>query len=140
VRAATEAGLKVECLPGATALIPAVVASGIPCDRFIFEGFLPQKKGRQKRLTSLANEERTIVFYESPHRLLKTLQQIAEFIGAYRKACVVREISKLHEEYHRGTILDLIDYFTKNEVRGEIVIVLEGQGRMRALDDETEEI
>ena len=140
VRAATEAGLKVECLPGATALIPAVVASGIPCDRFIFEGFLPQKKGRQKRLTSLANEERTIVFYESPHRLLKTLQQIAEFIGASRKACVVREISKLHEEYHRGTILDLIDYFTKNEVRGEIVIVLEGQGRMRALDDETEEI
>lgn len=125
-RACIEAGIEVECLPGATAFIPALVNSGLPNDRFIFEGFLPQKKGRQKRLTELAQEEKTMVFYESPHRLLKALNQFAEFFGAERKVCVSRELTKMHEENIRGTITEVINYYTKSTIKGEIVIVVEG--------------
>jgi len=125
-REAIAAGITVETLPGATACIPAIVSSGLPCDRFCFEGFLPQKKGRQTRLASLADEERTMVFYESPYRLLKTLQQFAEVFGEERKASVSREISKVHEESVRGTLAELIEHFTQTEPRGEIVIVVAG--------------
>lgn len=135
VRAAVEAGLKVECLPGATAFVPALVASGFPCDRFVFEGFLPHKKGRQKKLLNLKDEERTIIFYESPHRLIKTMEQIAEFIGTDRRICVVREISKIHEEYARGTSAELIEHFTKKEPKGEIVILLEGIKKQKKEED-----
>lgn len=126
-REAARAGVRIECLPGATACIPAVVASGLPCDRFCFEGFLPVKKGRQTMLASLAEEPRTMVFYESPHRLTRTLTQFAETFGNDRKACVCREISKIHEEYKRGTLAELARHYTANEPRGEIVIVVAGQ-------------
>lgn len=126
-REAARAGVRIECLPGATACIPAVVASGLPCDRFCFEGFLPVKKGRQTMLASLAGEPRTMVFYESPHRLTRTLTQFAETFGNDRKACVCREISKIHEEYKRGTLAELARHYTANEPRGEIVIVVAGQ-------------
>jgi 16S rRNA (cytidine1402-2'-O)-methyltransferase len=126
VREAVNAGVEVQCLPGATAMIPALVSSGLPCDRFCFEGFLPQKKGRQTRLTSLANEQRTMVFYESPYRLVKTLTQLSEVLGADRRACVAREISKLHEECRRGTLSELVAHFTSTPPRGEIVIVVAG--------------
>ena len=126
VRTCVEAGIEVETLPGATALIPALVQSGFPCDRFCFEGFLPQKKGRQTRLKELALEYRTIIFYESPFRLLKTLTQFAEFFGTDRQVSVSREISKLHEETVRGSLEEVIQHFTVNEPRGEIVIVLAG--------------
>ena len=119
-------GVEVECLPGATAFVPALVASGLPCDRFCFEGFLPQKKGRMTRLKALAEESRTMVFYESPYRLVKTLTQFAECFGAERQASVSREISKVHEETVRGTLSDLVAHFTANEPRGEIVIVIAG--------------
>lgn len=119
-------GIEVQCLPGATAFVPALVASGLPCDRFCFEGFLPQKKGRQTRLKLLADERRTIVFYESPHRLLKTLIQLKEYFGQERQASVCREISKLHEESVRGSLQELVEHFTATEPRGEIVIVLAG--------------
>lgn len=119
-------GIEVECLPGATAFVPALVASGLPCDRFCFEGFLPQKKGRSTRLKALADETRTIVFYESPYRLLKTLTQFAECFGPDRQASVSREISKVHEETVRGTLAELVEHFTANEPRGEIVIVVAG--------------
>ena len=119
-------GVAVECLPGATAFVPALVASGLPCDRFCFEGFLPQKKGRMTRLKVLAEELRTMVFYESPYRLVKTLTQFAECFGAERQASVSREISKVHEETVRGTLSDLVAHFTANEPRGEIVIVIAG--------------
>lgn len=119
-------GVEVECLPGATAFVPALVASGLPCDRFCFEGFLPQKKGRMTRLKVLAEESRTMVFYESPYRLVKTLTQFAECFGAERPASVSREISKVHEETVRGTLSDLVAHFTANEPRGEIVIVIAG--------------
>ena len=119
-------GVEVECLPGATAFVPALVASGLPCDRFCFEGFLPQKKGRMTRLKVLAEESRTMVFYESPYRLVKTLTQFAECFGAERQASVSREISKVHEETVRGTLSDLVAHFTANEPRGEIVIVIAG--------------
>ncbi len=122
-----EADVEVECLPGASALIPAIAVSGLPNDRFCFEGFLPQKKGRQKRFLSLQEETRTMVFYESPHRLLKTLIQASEFLGADRRAVVCRELSKLHEEIRRGTVTELIEWFTQNQPRGEIVIVIEGK-------------
>ncbi len=135
VRAAVEAGLKVECLPGPTAFVPALVASGFPCDRFVFEGFLPHKKGRQKKLLNLKEEERTIIFYESPHRLIKTIEQIAEFIGTDRRLCVVREISKIHEEYARGSTSELIEHFTKKEPKGEIVILLEGLRKQKKDED-----
>ena len=122
-----EAGIDVECLPGATALIPALVVSGLPNDRFCFEGFLPQKKGRQTRLKELASESRTIVFYESPYRVLKTLTQLAEHFGEERKVSASREISKMYEETIRGTVAELIIHFTKNEPRGEFVLVVNGK-------------
>lgn len=129
VREAAKAGIEVQTLPGATACIPALVSSGLPCDRFCFEGFLPQKKGRQTHLESLRDEQRTMVFYESPYRLLKTLQQLAEFMGGDRQVSVCREISKVHEESVRGTLDDVIAHFTQTEPRGEIVIVLAGCGK-----------
>jgi 16S rRNA (cytidine1402-2'-O)-methyltransferase len=119
-------GIDVECLPGATAFVPALVASGLPNERFCFEGFLPQKKGRMTKLKSLADEPRTMVFYESPHRLLKTLTQFMEYFGAERQAAVSREISKLHEQTVRGTLAQLVEHFTATEPRGEIVIILAG--------------
>jgi 16S rRNA (cytidine1402-2'-O)-methyltransferase len=126
VRTCIEKGIDVECLPGATAFIPALVASGLPCDKFIFEGFLPQKKGRSKRIEALKVEERTIVFYESPFRLIKLLQQLAEILGENRKASVSRELSKIHEETIRGTLSDLINHFQAKGIKGEIVVVVEG--------------
>lgn len=122
-----EHGLETECLPGATAFVPALVNSGFPCDRFCFEGFLPQKKGRLKRLTALSEESRTLIFYESPYRLLKALQQMSEIFGPDRQACVAREISKLFEEFKRGSLQELIDYYTEKGVKGEIVIIVEGK-------------
>ena len=119
--------IEVETLPGATAFVPALVNSGLPCDRFVFEGFLPQKKGRATRLAELQLQPRTMVFYESPLRLLKTLQQFVETFGPDREASVVREISKLHNTTHNGTLAQLVDYFTANQPRGEIVIVVAGQ-------------
>ena len=126
VRECIRNGLEVECLPGATAFVPALVASGLPNDRFCFEGFLPQKKGRMTKLKSLVEEDRTMVFYESPHRLLKTLTQFAEYFGVERQATVSREISKLHEETVRGNLAELIEHFTRIEPRGEIVIIVAG--------------
>lgn len=126
IRTCIKKGVEVECLPGATAFVPALVASGIPCDRFIFEGFLPQKKGRNKRIEALRDEERAIVFYESPFRLIKLLQQLAEHLGDGRKASVSREITKLHEETVRGTLAELIKHFENKGVKGEIVVVVEG--------------
>ena len=126
VRACIEAGLVVEALPGPTALIPALVASGFPCDRFVFEGFVPQKKGRQTRIQSWRTEARTIVAYESPHRLRKLLDEVVEWLGPDRGMCVVRELSKLHETYHRGSAADLQAYFAQVEPRGELVGILEG--------------
>lgn len=120
-------GIQVECLPGPTAVIPALVASGFPCDRFCFEGFLPHKKGRQTKLLALEQEERTIVLYESPHRLVKCLTQIEEFMGADRKVCVVRELSKMFEEFKRGTAVEVKNYYEKNPPKGEIVIIIEGK-------------
>ncbi len=120
-------GIEVVTLPGATACIPALVSSGLPCDRFCFEGFLPQKKGRQTKIQSLADEERTMVFYESPYRVLKTLQQFAEVMGPDRQVSVCREISKVHEESVRGTLQEVIVHFTEHEPRGEFVIVLAGK-------------
>nr|WP_319510427.1 16S rRNA (cytidine(1402)-2'-O)-methyltransferase [uncultured Draconibacterium sp.] len=127
VRACVEKNLKVECLPGATALIPALAVSGLPTDKFVFEGFLPQKKGRQTRLKILAEEPRTMVLYESPYRLVKALGQFAEFFGPERKACVCRELSKMFEEVKRGTVTELQAYYTEHSPKGEIVIVVEGK-------------
>lgn len=131
VREAVAAGIEVQTLPGATACIPAIVTSGLPCDRFCFEGFLPQKKGRQTHLESLRNEQRTMIFYESPYRLLKTLQQFAQVFGDDRHACVCREISKLHEEAVRGTLAELVSHFTATPPRGEIVVVVAGEGKVK---------
>lgn len=119
--------IEVECLPGATAFVPALVNSGLPNERFCFEGFLPQKKGRESKLTELSEEQRTMIFYESPHRLVKTLSQFAEKFGEERKASVSREISKLHEENARGTLSELVAHFTAKTVKGEIVIVVAGK-------------
>lgn len=127
VRACVENDIEVECLPGATAFVPALVNSGFPCDKFVFEGFLPHKKGRQTRLKLLQEEIRTIVFYESPHRLIKTLTQFNEFFGEGRRVSVSRELTKIHEETVRGTANELIQYFTENTLKGEIVIVVEGK-------------
>jgi 16S rRNA (cytidine1402-2'-O)-methyltransferase len=127
VRACYERGIKVICLPGATALIPAVVGSGFPLDSFVFEGFLPHKKGRQTRWKAIAEEERTVALYESPHRLLKALNEIKEFIGDERQVCVVREISKIYEEYKRGSASELIHHFEAKPAKGEIVIVIEAK-------------
>ena len=128
VREAVRAGVEVQCLPGATAFVPALVSSGLPCDRFAFEGFLPQKKGRQTKLESLKDEERTMIFYESPYRLVKTLQQFAETYGGERQVSVCREISKVHEESVRGTLDEVIAHFKEKEPKGEIVIILAGCG------------
>ena len=129
VREAVRAGIEVQTLPGATAFVPALVSSGLPCDRFCFEGFLPPKKGRQSRIEALRDEERTMIFYESPYRLLKLLQQLAECFGEERKASVCREISKVHEESRRGTLAELVEHFTQTEPRGEIVVVVEGKDK-----------
>jgi 16S rRNA (cytidine1402-2'-O)-methyltransferase len=126
VRACVQAGIEVECLPGPTAFVPALVASGFPCDKFVFEGFLPHKKGRQTRIQALAQENRTVVLYESPHRIAKTLSQMCEWLDPQREACVVREISKKFETYHRGTLAELQTYFAAHEAKGEIVLLLKG--------------
>ena len=126
VREAVAAGIEVQCLPGATAFVPALVVSGLPDDRFCFEGFLPQKKGRATRIASLLQETRTMIFYESPHRLVKTLEQLAEAFGADRQGAVVREISKVHEECRRGTLSELAAHFTAEPPRGEIVLIVAG--------------
>jgi 16S rRNA (cytidine1402-2'-O)-methyltransferase len=127
VRECLKNDVRVECLPGPTALIPALVGSGIPCDRFVFEGFLPHKKGRQTRMKQLAEEERTIVLYESPHRLVKCLEQLTTFFGPGRSACVARELTKIHEEFTRGTLAELIGHYSDKAVKGEIVLVVEGK-------------
>ena len=128
VRTCVEAGIEVETLPGATAFVPALVNSGFPCDRFCFEGFLPVKKGRQTRLGQLATETRTMIFYESPFRLVKTLGQFVEAFGPDRPATVSREISKLHDTTHRGTLQELFTYFSQNAPKGEIVVIVSGSG------------
>jgi len=127
VREALKANLKVDCLPGATALIPALVKSGFPTDRFVFEGFLPHKKGRQTLLKRLAEEDRTIILYESPHRLLKTLEQLIEFFGPERKVSVSRELTKMHEETFTGSVQEVHHYFSIKDVKGEIVLVIDGK-------------
>ncbi|PZX49858.1 16S rRNA (cytidine(1402)-2'-O)-methyltransferase [Algoriphagus chordae] len=127
VREVLAAGLDVQCLPGATAFVPALVNSGLPNDRFVFEGFLPHKKGRKTRIEGLVEEVRTIIFYESPHRLLKTLGQLAEAFGADRQACVSRELTKLHEENVRGSLAELIEYYEANTLKGEIVLTVAGK-------------
>ena len=126
VRACVARGVTVQCLPGATAFVPALVSSGLPCDRFTFEGFLPQKKGRASRLSQLSDESRTMIFYESPYRVVKTLEQFIEHFGAERRCSVCREISKLHEESVRGTLTEVLAHFVETEPRGEFVIVVEG--------------
>ena len=126
VRECVRNGIEVQCLPGATAFVPALVASGLPNEKFCFEGFLPQKKGRTTRLKALVEEHRTMVFYESPHRLVKALGQFAEYFGSERLASVSREISKIHEETVRGTLAELTEHFSMSEPRGEIVIVVAG--------------
>lgn len=127
VREAAEAGVEVQCLPGATAFVPALVDSGLSNDRFFFEGFLPQKKGRQTRLRQLAELEHTFILYESPFRLVKTLEQLAEVLGTDRRAAVTREISKLHEETVRGTLAELAEHFRATPPKGEIVVCVEGR-------------
>ena len=126
VRECIKKGVEVECLPGATAFVPALVNSGFPSDIFCFEGFLPQKKGRQTKIKSLLNEQRTMIFYESPHRLIKALEQFIAFFGADRRVSVSRELTKIFEETKRGTLVEVLDYFKAKIIKGEIVIVLEG--------------
>ena len=142
VRKCVEEGIDVETLPGATALIPAVVQSGFPCDKFAFEGFLPQKKGRMKRIQELAQEERTLVFYESPYRIVKCLEQFAEVMGMERRVAVVREITKKFEETVRGTLEEVIAHFKEHEPKGEFVIVVEGYNtkpKRKERDEDNEE-
>lgn len=127
IREAVNAGVAVQCLPGATAFVPALVSSGLPCDRFCFEGFLPQKKGRASRLESLKDETRTMIFYESPYRVVKTLGQLAEHFGEDRHVSVCREISKIHEESVRGTLAEAISHFNETAPRGEFVIIVAGK-------------
>lgn len=127
VRECVANDIKVECLPGPTAFVPALVASGFPCDKFVFEGFLPHKKGRQTRLQLIAAEERTSILYESPHRLVKLLGQIEEFFGPTRKVCVVREVSKMFEEYKRGKAKDVKEYYENHPPKGEIVVIISGK-------------
>lgn len=136
VRGVLAAGLEVQCLPGPTAFVPALVNSGLPNDRFVFEGFLPHKKGRKTRIDSLLEETRTIIFYESPHRLIKTLEQLSEAFGNDRQACVSRELSKLHEENVRGTLVELIDYYQNNPLKGEIVLTVAGKPEKRETREE----
>lgn len=142
VRECIANGIEVECLPGATAFVPALVNSGLPSDTFCFEGFLPQKKGRQTKIKALVNEQRTMIFYESPHRLVKALEQFSEYFGADRRASVSRELTKMYEENKRGTLQELAAYFKAKTVKGEIVIVVEGnkeKGKKGAQPDEPEE-
>lgn len=127
VRECVQHGIEVQTLPGATAFVPALVSSGLPCDKFCFEGFLPQKKGRQTRMERLKEEERSMILYESPRRLAKTLRQLMEVVGEERRVCVSREISKLHEEHVRGTLKEVTEHFERVEPLGEIVIILEGR-------------
>jgi 16S rRNA (cytidine1402-2'-O)-methyltransferase len=131
VRAAIQRGIKVSCLPGPTAFVPALVGSGFPCDRFVFEGFLPHKKGRQTKLQIISEEERTSVLYESPHRLVKTLEQMIPFFGPDRELCVVREISKMFETFHHGQVVELLSYFNQNPPKGEIVIIIQGKEHLK---------
>ena len=139
-RTCAEEGIEVQTLPGATACIPAIVSSGLPCDRFCFEGFLPVKKGRQTLLQELSSEPRTMVFYESPYRLVKTLEQFCEYFGSDRRCSVAREISKVHEEHRRGTLGEVVQWFKEHEPKGEIVIVVAGAPREKKhrKDKETE--
>ena len=140
VRTCVEAGIEVETLPGATALVPALVQSGFPCDRFCFEGFLPQKKGRAKQLQSLADEERTMVFYESPYRVVKCLEQFAEVFGSERRVSVSRELTKKFEQTVRGTVAEVLEHFRTTEPKGEFVLVLAGKPKpKRELPDEETE-
>lgn len=127
VRECVKEGIEVECLPGATALIPAIVGSGFPCDKFYFEGFLPHKKGKQTRLQLLAEMPCTVIFYESPHRLVKTLKMMMDFFGTDREIVVVRELSKMFEEYQRGTIKEVLVHFESTTVRGELVVVVKAK-------------
>ncbi len=136
VRECVRCGVEVQCLPGATAFVPALVSSALPADKFVFEGFLPQKKGRQTRLNFLKEEERTMIFYESPYRVLKTLTQFAEIFGPDRNAAAVREISKLHEECVRGTLASLVEHFKNNEPRGEFVLLVGGVEQIGGNDSE----
>jgi 16S rRNA (cytidine1402-2'-O)-methyltransferase len=138
-RACIQAGIRIECLPGATAFVPALLKSGLPADRFVFEGFLPHKKGRQTLLKQLSEEERTMIFYESPHRLIKSLSQFSEFFGGDRRASVSREISKKFEETMNGTIQDLVTYYSSRDVKGEIVIVVEGKNTKRNKEENDEQ-
>ena len=139
VRECVRNGIEVQCLPGATAFVPALVASGLPCEKFCFEGFLPQKKGRATRLKALQEESRTMIFYESPYRLVKTLTQLAETFGADRRASVARELSKVHEESVRGTLAGLTAHFTETPPRGEIVVVVAGKSGKKAEEEEANE-
>ncbi len=135
VREVLAAGLEVQCLPGPTAFVPALVNSGLPNDRFVFEGFLPHKKGRKTRIDSLVDETRTIILYESTHRLMKTLEQLAEAFGPSRQACVSRELTKLHEENIRGTLAELIEFYQTHPQKGEIVLVIAGKSEKRQTKD-----
>jgi 16S rRNA (cytidine1402-2'-O)-methyltransferase len=138
VREVVKNGIEVQCLPGATAFVPALVSSALPSDRFVFEGFLPQKKGRQTKLNSLKDEPRTMIFYESPYRVLKSLTQFAEVFGSDRQAAAAREISKLHEECVRGTLSELVQHFTANEPRGEFVLLVAGKDDKRPNEKDLE--
>lgn len=138
VRECIKNEIEVESLPGATAFVPALVNSGLPCERFCFEGFLPHKKGRQTKLEALVEEERTMIFYESPHRLIKTLTSFAEYFGKERRASISRELSKLFEENKRGTLIELTDYFNSKTIKGEIVIIVEGREKKKEDKEERE--
>jgi len=140
VRSCLEGGVEVECLPGATAFVPALVNSGLPSDKFIFEGFLPQKKGRQKRLKQLVDEERTMIFYESPFRLMKALNEFSEYFGKNRKASVSRELTKIYEETIRGTLSEIAEYFGSKTIKGEIVIVVGGKQNVTETEENDEEV
>ena len=127
MRGAGKAGVEVECLPGATAFVPALIDSGLPCDRFVFLGFLPHKKGRQTAIKALADEERTMVVYESPYRLVRLLEELREVLGEERQVSVSREISKLHAETARGTVAEVLAHFKEKDVKGEIVVIISGK-------------
>lgn len=139
VRECIKYGIAIECLPGATAFVPALVNSGLPSDRFTFEGFLPHKKGRQTRLQNLVNEERTMIFYESPHRLLKSLTQFAEYFGSDRQVSVSRELTKIFEENIRGTVTEVLAYFSAKTIKGEIVIIVGGKNSGTKANDDSED-
>jgi 16S rRNA (cytidine1402-2'-O)-methyltransferase len=139
VRECLRQGIPVECLPGPTAFVPALVNSGLPNDRFTFEGFLPHKKGRQTRLQQLALEDRTMIFYESPHRLLKSLQQFAEYFGAERPVSVSRELTKMFEENVRGTVTEILAHFSTKAIKGEIVIIVGGKNSAQKVTDDSED-